>query len=349
VCYVVCYVVSTRPCGEYPLPARRGTNNEGDQLLTEGKRKFRAALTKRLADVVCPLHLVALYFLPITPRTDVKKEVEDAVERALVKINPSVEWEAFVNAGLPAASADEECTWDDVKKFLAVVLKDHHELRKTVLAVYGAAPSEASVERAFSLMKNVVRPVRHHLRANVVRNLMVVASCNRLIASVAADGEAKALAAGMQPAATPPERAKQQRGLRLLARSRDQNTFSSFATKVSRSTVSLLFGFYCDHPRRVNTAASGAYSDKLRPGHAFSKVCQCTKKLTDHEQKPFIICSSKTACRTLPNCINYVCANHPKHRVAEVDQQKLVVVDSVSRLQPTWVCQRCTQRAAGTQ
>jgi hypothetical protein len=92
---------------EYPLPARRGTNNEGDQLLTEGKRKFRAALTKRLADVVCPLHLVALYFLPITPRTDVKKEVEDAVERALVKINPSVEWEAFVNAGLPAASADE--------------------------------------------------------------------------------------------------------------------------------------------------------------------------------------------------------------------------------------------------
>jgi hypothetical protein len=89
--------------------------------------------------MMSPLHVAAVYFLPFTNRSECSAEVEAIVGNVLTKINPTVEWGAYLKVAPPAATDSTRCTWPDLIEFLGteeVASHSNLSVRRSVSHVF---------------------------------------------------------------------------------------------------------------------------------------------------------------------------------------------------------------------
>jgi hypothetical protein len=310
----------------------------GDEAPPERRRAYAGmlhAVKKRFTYMMSPLHVAAVYFLPFTNRSECSAEVEAIVGNVLTKINPTVEWGAYLKVAPPAATDSTRCTWPDLIEFLGTEeVASHSNLRQTLVMLYSSSPTEASVERAFSHMKHTVAPIRNKMLPGSVRSSMIVASAKRLIAQVK-----KEEATAPEPAdpfmAQAAAEAKRARAENTIVRTRNQADASDWAEFVSLDAALFVLA---SGPGRVDAKLHDRdLKDVLRQRRvAVSHCAVCMKPLHNHEVKPYITCRTRKGCRAQPANVNYECARHPRHRVAVKDQQDLRQVDFL-----VWDCPKC--------
>jgi len=246
-----------------------------------------------------PLYMVIVYFLPCVNRAILPAHIEDIVKSALVKVNPDVEWQDFIANPAPK-KVGTTATFAEAEMGVRTWLANFPTLKATVMKIIGIAPTEASVERAFSAMKSIARPLRNRLRPEVVRSSMIVASANRLSPDIDRRQHSSQSPSGYRP------------------------------TTIGQAAIELVLSSFSEPQRNAQP------EPYLRSRDPSRKCDICSKKLEDHENKPYVACTAKQGCRGRA-VSNYQCAGFPIHRVEDAQRLSVVVLTNLK-----WTCEKCS-------
>ena len=313
---------------------QRGDNEEERAEKTLNDRVLKEINKCLWKNFMSPLLAVVIFFMPSVNRAQLPAKVFEVVRETLRKVNPVciLDWDAWLERPSPPPSTADFFTFPEYVVHLQKELVHERELKNVVLTIAQAAPTEASVERAFSIMKHVVSPVRNRMLPSSVETSLIISSVTRLEAATS-----RAPGAASETAKRPVNPAQlEDRPLDLQAsRSRNQAKFAGWATQVSRNIVNQIMSIYIDRwtdeefllEERDITGALRSRADRT------GACVICLKPVANHVHKPYVRCTSRKRCNG-QSVANFACANF---KLASVK----VSLDMLQQLNFNWECAKC--------
>ena len=301
----------------------------------------------RVEFVADSYYLVLSYFAPWTNRSAIRINVRAAVCDVILFVDPEAETAGYLRSVPPPARSEIPGTLAAFVEWITDALDEWPRMRDAVIRIAHICPTEASVERAFSMMKSIARHLRCRLDPASVRSMMIVSSASRFEEALAKcdadeadaieqtareqpaaevqdpfdDGLPDALAA-MQPPPAPllgpaaAEAAAAAAAAEAAAAARAQQQDPPVWRATLAITDMLLVKYAVDHPAPVSGVR---ISNRFNVHNAVCAVCG--GKLAGHRghHNAYVFCNAKLSEGCSGNRVavaNVWCANFPLDALA---------------------------------
>ncbi len=248
-----------------------------------------------------PLYACAVWFLPIFERhSEVAMLLfHTVVLPVLLYLDPGLTEAELLDAHWPPKEGSC-CTREEVFEF---VKEFPERVRSVALMILELCPTEASVERAFSTMKNIAKPLRNSLHPCSVRWQMIVNSFRKL-----QDG---------------------------AERVRNDAKISSLDEKpIAQTLVGMIVRLTLDHEQTHESRGKM----QLRTLEPKDTCLSCNKKLSAHSHSAYFICGAKQRsddCARHPNVVGPFCSGGVLPRPGTDLSQRAPLAA------PLWICPPC--------